>query len=79
MGLIWAVFGILVVVAGVRYRQRLNSQRSDGAPSVDDAAIERIIREGKLPSSEDEEALDRKAAAEAEEQFWDEYWDEPDE
>ena len=68
-----------MLIAGVRYRQRLNSQRSSGAPSVDDAAIGRLIREGQLASSEDEEGLDRKAVAEAEEEFWDEYWDEPDE
>ncbi len=76
MGLIWAALGALVVFAGIRYRRRLNSLKGDG--TIDDAAVERIIREGTLPNRE-ESRVDRKAVADAEDEFWSEYWDEPDE
>lgn len=78
MGLtMWVIFGVLVVVAGWRHRQRINAaKRSRG---LDDAAIEKIIREGTLTDPEEEWQADRQAAAEAEEEFWSEYWEEPDE
>ena len=77
MGMIWVLFGVLVLVAGLRHRQRINAtKRSRG---LDDAAIDQIIREGTLTDPEAEREADRQAAAEAEEEFWSEYWDEPDE
>jgi hypothetical protein len=79
MVLIWALLGVLVGYSGVRYRQRLRALREPASPVIDDDAIDRIIREGKLADPEEERRADRKAAAEAEEEFWDEYWDEPDE
>lgn len=77
MSLIWAVLAILVLLAGLRYRQRLHDTREDNDSSaIDDDAIDRIIRDGTLARSEE---LDLDAAAEAEDEFWSEYWDEPDE
>lgn len=77
MSAIWAVLAILVLLAGLRYRQRLNETREDGGASgIDDAAIDRIIRNGTLATNDE---LDLDAAAEAEDEFWSEYWDEPDE
>lgn len=77
---IWIGFGMLVVLAGVRYRLRLGvRQGSRTAPRVDDAAIEQIIRRGNMASADEDDPLDMKAAAEAEEEFWAEPWDEPEE
>lgn len=77
MSFIWTVLAVLVLVAGLRHRQRINARRR-GASKLNDADIERIIQEGRLPARE-EENLDLKEAAEAEDEFWDEYWDEPEE
>jgi hypothetical protein len=77
MSVIWAVLAILVLLAGLRYRQRLQDTHEDGGPStIDDDAIDRIIRDGTLATNDE---LDLDAAAEAEDEFWSEYWDEPDE
>ncbi len=80
MSWIWIVFGALVGAAGLRYRARLHAERAAGAPpSLDDDAIRRILEEGTLSVGEDDEPLDLEAAARAEEEFWDEPWDEPEE
>ena len=77
---IWIIFGVLVVVAGLRYRQRLHAGRRPRAePSIDDDAIRHIIGTGQLPRKRDEGRLDMKAAERAEREFWAESWDEPDE
>ena len=77
MTYIWAGLAAMVLVVGVRYRRRLNSLCDDeGTPSIDDDAIQRIIQHGNLPMKE---KPDLAAASEAEDEFWSEYWDEPDE
>lgn len=77
MSAIWTILAILVLLAGLRYRQRLHDTREDsGASALDDDAIDRIIRDGSLATNDE---LDLEAAAEAEDEFWSEYWDEPDE
>lgn len=75
---LWLLFGSLVALAGVRLRLRLRGGRT---PTVDDEALRRILREGRLASAEedDDEPLDMDAAARAEDEFWSEPWDEPDE
>jgi len=80
MALIWILFGVLAVLAGLRHRGRLRAGRPSRKSSrIDDDAIETIIRTGTLPSAEEDAPLDMKAAAEAEEEFWAEPWDEPEE
>lgn len=77
MSVIWSVLAILVALAGLRYRQRLQDTREEtDSSAIDDEAIDRIIADGKLATTDD---LDLDAAAEAEDEFWNEYWDEPDE
>ena len=78
MSIIWTALAVIVLWAGLRHRHRINATRRGGTPAIDDAAIDRIIQEGRLPT-EEEEALDLDAAREAEEEFLDEYWDQPDE
>lgn len=82
MSWIWIVFGALLGAAGLRYRARLHAIRGAGAPpAVDDDAIRRILEEGTFSTGEDDEGepLDLEEAARAEEEFWEESWDEPEE
>ena len=67
---------LLIAAAGVRYRRRLAALLgSDGPPRVDDDAIRQILEKGSLRGP----AVDMRAAASAEEEFWSETWDEPEE
>lgn len=69
------VFGVLLVVAGVRrFRQRRAGTRSEPA-AVDDLAIAAIIERGVLTTPEDE-PLDEDKIRRAEEEFWGESWEE---
>ena len=82
MTIVWSVLGALVLAAGVRHLLRLRAARRGGAaaPLGDDdvRAIERTGRlEGRDPA--DDAPLDLDAIAAAEEEFWAEEWDEPDE
>ena len=73
------LFALFAALAGVRYALRMRAMRSSsGVPRVDDAAIRRILETGSL-SMNDGEPLDMDAAARAEEEFWSETWDEPEE
>lgn len=78
---IWILFGALAGLAGFRYRSRLRSQRRPGSPpTVDDEALRRILQEGTLPGREEEdEPLDLEEVSRAEEEFWRDSWDEPEE
>lgn len=79
---LWISMAALAGVAGLRYLARLRSVRPPGgSPRVDDEALRRILEEGTLSTGEeeDDEPLDLEAAARAEEEFWDESWDEPEE
>lgn len=77
---LWMLLAALVGLAGLRYRSRLRGVRpSPRAPVVDDAALRAILEEGRLRTDEEDEPLDLDAAARAEDEFWNESWDEPDE
>lgn len=76
---LWVLLAALVAVAGARHLIRLRAGRTrPSAPRVDDAALRRILETGSLPAPDDER-LDMDAAARAEEEFWSESWDEPEE
>lgn len=76
---LWILLSLLAFVAGLRHRTRTRSPRgSGGAPRVDDEALRQILETGSLPG-DDDEPLDMDEAARAEEEFWGESWDEPDE
>lgn len=77
---IWILLAVVVVLAGVRYRRRLGAcRRPDEFTPVDDAAIRQILEQGRLGTRAPGDPLDMKAAAEAEEEFWEQSWDEPEE
>lgn len=75
---LWMALGALAAIAGLRYRARLRAGRGGGPPRVDDEAVRRIMEEGRLHSGDDE-PLDMREAARAEEEFWNQPWDEPEE
>jgi hypothetical protein len=78
----WIVLAALVGFAGLRYRRRLRPMRSGSGipPRVDDAAMRSIVRDGTLAAHDDEdEPLDPDEIARAEDEFWNEPWDEPEE
>jgi hypothetical protein len=73
---IWIVLALLVAVVALRRLHDRHARRR-GDLLVDDAAIERIMREGTL-TADDDEPLDEEEIARAEEEFWEESWDEPE-
>lgn len=74
---IWIALAVLVAVVAVRRLLHRRARRNRGVV-IDDAAIDRILREGRL-SAGDDEPLDEAEIARAEEEFWEESWDEPEE
>lgn len=73
---IWVISAVLVLAAGLRYRHRLHSR---GEPAIDDDAIRHIIGTGTLPRRAKDARTDMDEAKRAEEEFWSETWDEPEE
>jgi hypothetical protein len=68
---------LIALVAGARYLARLRAARSpEPPPTVDDAAIRQILETGTLRRSD---RLDMQEISRAEEEFWAESWDEPEE
>jgi hypothetical protein len=80
MSFLWIVAAAVVGLLGLRYRSSIRGLREprDDVPAVDDAAVRSIVQTGRLSTGEPE-ALDMDHAARAEEEFWAEYWDEPEE
>ena len=71
------VLAAIAGVAGIRYLIRLRSARAAGPPpTVDDVAIRQILQTGTLRSRD---SLDMEEIAHAEEEFWAESWEEPEE
>ncbi|MFW5947566.1 MAG: hypothetical protein ACOCUW_03650 [Gemmatimonadota bacterium] len=71
IGWLFAAGAVLVVAAGLGVRRRLR-RMDDG---LDDADIRRIEASGRV---EIDEPLDLEEAADEEERFWNESWDEPE-
>jgi hypothetical protein len=77
----WLWIGIAVVAAVLGLARRAVPRRGP-YPTVDDEAVRRILDSGRLPAAEDDgddEPLDMEEAARAEEEFFAESWDEPEE
>lgn len=78
----WIFLALLAGAAGLRYLAHLRSAAPRGGPPrVDDDALRRIMEHGTYSDGDDEddEPLDPEKAARAEEEFWAESWDEPEE
>lgn len=76
--LIWFAFGALAVLGGLAVRGRLGTTRSRDRPTLDDDAVRMIEETGRL-GVEDDPPLDIDEIEEAEDRFWSERWDEPEE
>lgn len=76
--LIWFAFGALAVLGGLAVRGRLDAIRSRDRPGLDDDAVRRIEETGRL-AVEADPPLDIDEIEEAEDRFWSERWDEPEE
>lgn len=78
---IWTLLAAIGALAGLRHLKRMSSIRASGRPpQVDDEALRRILETGSLAADDqDGDHLDMDAAARAEEEFWNEPWDEPEE
>ena len=79
--LFWVGFGVglgvLVISAQLSLRLRRSRKIEQKAQILDDQAVDRIIRHGKISINED--VLDLEAIDDEEERFWSETWDEPEE
>jgi len=78
MSLLWVALAILLLIAGIRAIVRTRAVRRRSG-TVDDDAVRRILEDGSLDVDDEDEPLDLDEAARAEDEFWSETWDEPDE
>jgi hypothetical protein len=71
------LLALIAGVAGIRYLIRLRASRSpEPPPTIDDDAIRQILETGTLRRGD---GLDMREISRAEEDFWAESWDEPEE
>lgn len=75
--LIWVGFGALAVIGGLAVRRRLETSRAEQGPVLDDEAVRRIVDTGR-PWEDADPPLDIEEIEEAEDRFWSESWDEPE-
>jgi hypothetical protein len=76
----WIGMSALAGLGGVGYLARLRGGRpAPGVPAVDDAALHAILHTGRLEMPDADEPLDMRDAADAEDEFWEQTWDEPEE
>lgn len=75
----WIVLAVLVAIAAVRRAAATRELRRREGAGLDDAAVQRIVDEGRVHLAGDDEPLDQDEIARAEEEFWDASWDEPEE
>lgn len=79
MGWFWIAMSVIALLAGGRYLLRLRGTRERAdAPALDDAALRQIMETGRLRTPP-RGTVDMRRAAEAEEEFWAEEWEEPEE
>lgn len=80
--ILFGLLALLVFGAWWSRRRRVRDVISGRKPVVTDEVLDRILGEGRVEFSEsgpDDDPLDEDAAREAEDRFWDEDWDEPEE
>lgn len=74
----WITLALLLAIAGIR-RWRAVRAVSQDRPGIDDDSIRRIVEEGELYLPERDAPLDSDEITRAEEEFWEQSWDEPEE
>lgn len=75
MTYLWIALALIVVVVGVAHRVRMRSKKR--RDSLSEEQIRRIEDTGTLERPA-EEPLDLDEIERAEDEFWEESWDEPD-
>lgn len=68
----------IVLAGGLVARRRVRGAVDGDVPVVTDEVMRRILEEGEAVPEEDE-PLDEERIREAEDRFWDEEWDRPEE
>lgn len=74
--LFWIILAALVILAGMRLWSRVKRDTGSGVRPLTDEEIRRLEEGGSI---EIDPPTDLDEVAEAEERFWGEGWDEPDE
>lgn len=72
----WLIIAMLPIVAGIAARRRIRREVGDRSGSLTDEDIRRIETTGR--TEVDLGPLDLDAIDRAEEEFWEESWDEPE-
>lgn len=73
---IWVILAILPIVAGIVARRRIRRKVGDGQPTLTDDDVRRIEVTGRTEA--DVGPLDMDEIERAEEEFWEESWEEPE-
>ncbi len=74
----FVLLAAVVVLAGALARRKVRRTVEGELPVVTDETLRRILAEGSVETPEDP-PLDEDAIREAEDRFWEERWDEPEE
>jgi len=72
------IMAAVVLAGGLVARRRVRDAVEGDVPVVTDEVMRRILEEGAA-GGEDDEPLDEDEIRRAEDRFWDEEWDRPDE
>lgn len=79
LGTLFFLLAVLAVVAGLLFRGRLRRTVDGEEPMTDDPLLRRILAESDADRPGDwEPPLDEEAIREAEDEFWSESWDQPE-
>lgn len=76
VSLVWAFLAFLVLVAGLAYRLRIHEEVGSRGRGLSEEQIRRIEETGSVDL--DNEPLDMDEIERAEDEFWEESWDEPE-
>jgi hypothetical protein len=77
-GTLFLLLAVVVVVGGLLMRSRFQRSVEGRDPMTDDPVLKEILARGDAPPLEEDEPLDEEAAREAEDRFWEEEWDRPE-
>jgi hypothetical protein len=78
LGTLFIILAAIVLAGGLLSRRRIRDTVEGDVPLVTDEVMRRILEEGDV-SPDDDEPLDEDRIREAEDRFWDEEWDRPEE
>lgn len=77
LGTFFIILAAIVLLGGIIRRRRVQHTVQSGRPIVGDELLRSILRDSE-ENHEDEEPLDEDEIRAAEDEFWEENWDDPD-